>query len=330
MNFTSKEKELYEELKKIIEKSSEPKHEISNNTIDHDPVLKYMLDNNMLDDLLPSTECLLKLENISLDGKEIFEIMMNFFKKLISENHYGLIKTELPNNNSCINKKEIVLQYNLERLQECKNESNVDKKTIMICQLYLFFYETTCTSFFKLFAKAITGKSNDRCGCCMEKICKFEPNMKLVLKPFIADIRNSIGHENYYYDQNKKIIIFCNNKSENAEDYNKNKGINVFYNKNKPKNKDNYDKNKPRHESLEQLITYVRDLINYSGIMHFANLTIDLLLDKYTPYITEIKNNCKILNIEYEKIIKNISSENNILELGNMLKLLVDEENNKT
>jgi len=80
--------------------------------------------------------------------------------------------------------------------------------------MYAYSYEDACKSFFKLYARIIEGKKVDSCGAYINLILDYEPEMQFILQYFMPQIRNSINHNDQYYDHENKLMVFPDREKE--------------------------------------------------------------------------------------------------------------------
>ncbi len=132
--------------------------------------------------------------------KQNYEIIMNFISKLKKDKLFDPIlnpradeiyKTTLKISSSQITYDEFIKEI------ESKNGSvDFDR----LCDSYRKAFEQICKLFFKTFASAIKKKNIESCASAIKILTEYDKNMKIIFIPFIPQIRNSISHNDWYFD----------------------------------------------------------------------------------------------------------------------------------
>jgi len=179
-----------------------------------------------------------------------------------------------------------------------KISQTAKKKIDAICKFYFFSYERACRFFFKPLASVIAKKKIDACGTCINKIKEYYPDMEFVLDPFIPQIRNSIGHLDYYYDPKKKLLFF--------EDGDKS----------------------PISLPVEQLRIRCSLAIASEVSMNAADRKLNLSQIKAVQQIfKKTEEYCRIVGIDFHNTVLTwVSTGRNILRLHNALKKMIEDK----
>jgi len=143
------------------------------------------------------------------DSKKRFEIITNFLGRLENEKSFDMLVENMPEHDFLETKKSIQnLDSPFKNFKKHGESKDIELAKEALCKMYAHNYEDVCKSYLKLFARIITGKKIDSCGNCINIILKFEPEMQFILQYFIPQIRNSIDHNDQYFDHENKLMIF--------------------------------------------------------------------------------------------------------------------------
>lgn len=152
--------------------------------------------------------------NSTPDSKKRFDITTNLLNKLENEKSFN-ITYEIPENSFLSSKKSIqnmdsiLVHFDKFRdLSEMELEQNAEPSKDALCKTYAFLFEDVCKSFFKLFTRIIKDKKIPECAVCIDVINKYEPAMSFITGDFRPNIRNSINHEDSYYDYSNNVVVF--------------------------------------------------------------------------------------------------------------------------
>ncbi len=159
--------------------------------------------------LIKKMEEEIQLVNNHPDSKKRFEIITNFLNRLESEKSFDMTAENIPEHDFLETKKSIQnLDVPFKNFKEFGESEDVELSKDALCKMYVHNYEEACRSYFKLYARTITGKNIESCGNCISSILEYEPKMQFILQYFMPQIRNSIDHNDQYYDHDKKLMIF--------------------------------------------------------------------------------------------------------------------------
>lgn len=252
--------------------------------------------NKDFDILIEYIEKQINFVNKHPDSKKRFDIVKSFYEKLDSDNLYNSYKTK-KSKVGFADAKKVSQGSNTyyENLHKYENSSDKDKEIDSLCKLYAYSYERACRLYFKPLAEVITKRKINACGECIDKIIEYYPDIEFVLRPFINHIRNSIDHVDYYYKPKEDIIVF-------------------------------EDRDKP---SLELTIKKFRDICTLQTVsdvcISTADYAVNLQLIKTSQfYFNKIEEYCKILQIDFDKIVTLwASTGRNLLGLYNILEKIV-------
>lgn len=151
----------------------------------------------------------IQIVNNHPDSKKRFEIITKFLTRLESEKSFDIGKENIPEHDFLETKKSIQnLDIPFENYKKFGDSNDIEKAKDALCKMYAFNYEDVCKYFFKLYARIISGKKIESCSTCIDIIKKYEPDMEFILQYFIPQIRNSIHHNDAYYDHTDKVVIF--------------------------------------------------------------------------------------------------------------------------
>jgi len=140
--------------------------------------------------------------------RQNYDIILNFVSNLIKDNLYDPKKDS---NFDELYISALKMQNRVIHSDFCtKIESHDDVDHNWLCSAYLKIFEQSCMSSFKPFASKIRKKEIVSCTTAFDIILKHDKNMKNILFPFNAHIRNSIGHNDWYYNKKKSMLIFYN------------------------------------------------------------------------------------------------------------------------
>ncbi len=160
----------------------------------------------------------MRLVNNHPDSKKRFDIITNFLDRLEKEKSFDftnkIFEDDFLSAKQDIQNMDPIFR-NFDKFAEVQNselEKNTDESKDTLCKTYAFLFEKTCKSYFKLFAEIIKGKKIPECAICIDIINKYEPAMNFITHCFVPQIRNSIKHEDAYYDHNNHVVIFPNRK----------------------------------------------------------------------------------------------------------------------
>ena len=159
--------------------------------------------------LNPKIEKNIEFLNGHPDSKKRFEIMTKFLDRLESEKSFSIRSEDEPERAFLEAKKALQnMEIPFENYKKFGDSNDIEKAKEALCKMYAFNYEDVCKYFFKLYARIISGKKIESCPTCIDIIKKYEPDMEFILQYFIPQIRNSIHHNDAYYDHTDKVVIF--------------------------------------------------------------------------------------------------------------------------
>ena len=286
---------MFEKLEKITKESSEGEYNYQ--------VIGGGISNEDYDILIEYIENEIKFVKSNHDSNKRFEITKQFFKKLQSDNLYDSFKEQTRDSSLFDTKKvspsgKIIMQ----NLRKYENQPDNDEKIDAICKFYTHSYERICRLFLKPLANAISKKKIETCGTCIIKIMEYYPDMEFVLEPFIPQIRNSIGHLDYYYDPKKKLLFF-------------------------------EDRDKPILSlPVEQLRIRCSLQMASEVSMSAADRELNLPIIKEVQSIfKKTEEYCKIVGIDFHNtVVTWVSTGRNILRLHNALEKMIENEKSAT
>jgi len=283
-----KEEQILNEIEKNIK-------ELSEGEFNYELICKSS-SNKDFDILIEYIEKQIKFVNDLQDSKKRFEIVKSFLEKLDSDNLYNSYKTKkLKEGFADAKKVSQGSKTYYENVKKYENSSDKDEEIGSLCKWYTNSYERACRLYFKPLAWVITGNKLNACGECIEKIIEYYPDMEFVLQPFINHIRNSIDHVDFYYNLKEAIIVF-------------------------------EDRDKP---PLKLTIKQLRDLCMLQIVsdvcISTADYAVNLPLYKTSQYyFNKVEEYCKILQIDFDKIVALWASKGrNLLGLYNILEKIV-------
>ncbi|GEM_PF-4947902 len=175
---------------------------------------------DFMDSLFPSNKSIFESEQALDHGRidrekllqhpfyrQNYNIVLNFISNLINDNLYH------PFENSNLDELYDVALKTQTRVVHndfcTKLESfNDDVDCAWLCSSYQKIFEQTCTSSFKYFANKIKNKEIISCTNALSTISKYDENMEIILSPFNPHIRNSISHNDWYYNKKKNVFVF--------------------------------------------------------------------------------------------------------------------------
>jgi len=166
--------------------------------------------------LLKKEEKNIQFVNSHPDSKKRFEIAMNLLGRLENKKSFD-ITDQVPENSFLAAKQAIQnmdpVLVDFDRFRESSDielEKNAEAAKDAFCKTYAFLFEDNCKSFFKLFARIIKNKKISECAICIDIINKYEPAMNFITQDFMPQVRNSIKHEDAYYDHSNHVVMFPN------------------------------------------------------------------------------------------------------------------------
>ena len=168
--------------------------------------------------LIEKQEKDIQFVNSHPDSKKRFKITAKFLDKLENEKSFE-ITDEIPENSFLAAKQAIQnmdpILVDFDRFRESPDtelERNAEVAKDALCKTYAFLFEDACKSFFKLFARIIKDKKISECAVCIDIINKYEPTMSFITQDFMPQVRNSIKHEDAYYDYSNHVVTFPDRK----------------------------------------------------------------------------------------------------------------------
>ncbi len=165
-----------------------------------------------------SIEKELEIVNSHPDSQKRFEIITKFLDRLESEKSFDISKANVPEHDFLETKKGVQnLVIPFENYKKFGDSNDMELAVDALCKMYAHSYEDACKSYFKLYARIITGKKIDSCGTCINIILEYEPEMQFVLQYFMSQIRNSIDHNDQYYDYENKLMVFPDREKESIK-----------------------------------------------------------------------------------------------------------------
>jgi len=205
----NQEKKVIEKISKIIDKGTQFEFET-----EMFPTKKGM---DEFEELVKFIQRGIRLLNEFPNTRKKLGIMEKFFQKLLKEKIYDPRFDKL-HENAFIMTKKIGRGRELFRNLAKDWESNESPELVDdLCKAYADQYERTCKRYFKPLAEKITKKKQRKCGICIQIISNYDKNTKLVLGTFVPHIRNSIDHKDYFFDYEKKVIVFQDEKKPPLE-----------------------------------------------------------------------------------------------------------------
>lgn len=148
------------------------------------------------------------------DSKKRFEIVTKLVNKLENEKSFDFTDV-IPEHAFLESKKSIQnmdpILVDFDRFRESDKtelDKNAELVKSMLCKTYAFNFDDICKSYFRLFTRIIKDKKISECAVCIDVINKYEPSMKFITLDFIPQIRNSVKHEDAYYDYTHNGVIF--------------------------------------------------------------------------------------------------------------------------
>ena len=254
------------------------------------------IDNHAFDFLIETIENQIKFVNGIPDSKKRIEIMKKFFNKLESDKLSNFNDTEITKD-EFINTKKIVQGSEIPFQNFKKYEKSVDLELSIdaLCKMYAHAYERVCNLYFKPLANKITKKMINSCGACIDEIIKYDQATEFVLEPFIPQIRNSINHNNYYFDNKKNVLVFEDGKKT------------------------------PINITLEQLRTACQLQIVSEVCIASAEFSLKLPTWKTSQYyFNKTEEFCRILQLHFKRLaVTCLTNGVNILQLHNVLEKMV-------
>ena len=165
------------------------------------------------------------------------------------------------------------------------------EKAQILCDNYRSIYEDTYRLLLKPLAQAITNKPCQKYTRCMDQIIGFEPKLKFISGAFVSHIRNSIAHNDWIYDDSKKLLIFDDREKQSIV-----KSI----------------------KELEQLVV-CQLIVQQSILVAMLSVYLDEL-DMMLVYFRKTKKYCCMLDMNFIQTICNwIIQEDDIIDLNDYL-----------
>lgn len=137
------------------------------------------------------------------------QIMTNFFRRLEREKIYDIAFDKLHEDRYKLTKKIDRGNNVVNGLTQIWDKKITDSDIETICHAYAQCYERFCKRYLKPLSSKIAKRNITKCGTSIDIITKYEPETEKVIKPcMIPQIRNSINHSDYDYDQKTNLISF--------------------------------------------------------------------------------------------------------------------------
>ena len=194
------QKKVIEKISKIIDKGTQLEFEA-----EMFPTQEGMIQFEELTKILQNK---ITLASKFHNTRKKFEIMKKFFQKLMDEKLYDPRFDKL-HDNAFLTTKKIGRGRELFRKLAKDWESNESPELVDdLCTAYADQYERTCKRYLKPLAEKIIKKKQNKCSICIQIISKYDENTKSVLETFVPQIRNSVDHKDYFFDEKKKVIVF--------------------------------------------------------------------------------------------------------------------------